>query len=113
MLPPSNTLLVLLLSPPPPLPPPSQVLLRTTLALLKAFELTILASSHPSQLRKVLDTRVARLYDGEALMSLAFKGIGAMPGTMIAAQRAAAVAAVDEQLAQHTARLEMILCRTH
>lgn len=90
-----------------------QVLLRTSLALFKTYEASIIASSHPSQLRKVLDTRASRLYDGDALLQLAFRGIGAMPGTQIQALRAAAVAAVDAQLAEHTARLEMILCRTH
>jgi hypothetical protein len=90
-----------------------QVLLRTSLALFKTYEASIIASSHPSQLRKVLDTRAGRLYDSDALLQLAFRGIGAMPGTQIQALRAAAVAAVDAHLAEHTARLEMILCRTH
>lgn len=55
-----------------------------------------------------------RLYDSEALMGLAFKGIGAMPGAQIEALRASAVAAVDAQLAEQSAQLETILlCRTH
>jgi hypothetical protein len=59
-------------------------------------------------------TITGRLYDGEALMSLAFKGIGPMPGAHIDALRASAVAAVDAQLAEQSARLETILlCRTH
>lgn len=44
---------------------------------------------------------------------VAFKGIGAMPGSMVQAMRSAAVAAVDAHLAEQTARLELILCRTH
>lgn len=55
-----------------------------------------------------------RLYDGEALMGLAFRGIGAMPGAQIESLRASAAAAVDAQLAEQSARLETILlCRTH
>lgn len=90
-----------------------KVLLRTGLALLKTYEATICAASHPAQLRKVLDARAARLYDGDALMATAFRGIGAMPGSSIAPLRAAAVAAIDAQLAEQRARLEMMVCRTH
>lgn len=90
-----------------------QVLQRTCLALFKTYEGSIIASSHPSQLRKVLDTRASRLYDSDALMSTAFKGIGAMPGSQIDSLRAAAVAAVDAQIAEQSARLQMIMCRTH
>lgn len=97
---------------PPTHPSSPQVLLRTTLALLKTYEASIIASSHPAQLRKVLDTRAARLYDGESLMQAAFRGIGPMPGSMIGGLRAAATAAVDAQLAEQSARLEMLLCRT-
>lgn len=91
----------------------NKVVQRVMLALFKTYEGTILASSHPSQLRTVLDTRAGRLYDGDALMQVAFKGIGAMPGSMVQAMRSAAVAAVDAHLAEQTARLELILCRTH
>jgi hypothetical protein len=47
-----------------------QVVQRVMLALFKTYEGTILASSHPSQLRTVLDTRAGRLYDGDALMQV-------------------------------------------
>jgi hypothetical protein len=53
-----------------------QVVQRVMLALFKTYEGTILASSHPSQLRTVLGTRAARLYDGDALMQVSTRGDG-------------------------------------
>jgi hypothetical protein len=91
----------------------NKVLLRIGLALLKTFERSICAASHPAQLRKVLDARLARMYDADALMAAAFKGVGAMPTAHIKPLRSLAVAAVDAQLADQRQRLELIICRTH
>eukprot|EP00775_Hariotina_reticulata_P014197 gene14197-14340_t len=52
----------------------NKVLLRMGLALLKTFERSICAASHPAQLRKVLDARLARMHDADTLMAAAFKG---------------------------------------
>ncbi|WIA42044.1 hypothetical protein OEZ86_009332 [Tetradesmus obliquus] len=91
----------------------SKVLQRVGLALLKHYEASICAASHPAQLRKVLDSRAARLYDAESLLNTAFKGVGAMPTAVIAGVRSAAAAAVDAQMEEQRRRLELIVCRTH
>lgn len=62
---------------------------------------------------QVLDSRAARLYDGEALLHTAFKGIGAMGTVQVQGLRAAAAAAVDAQLEEQRQRLNLIVCRTH
>jgi hypothetical protein len=90
-----------------------KVLQRTGLALLKHYENSICAASHPAQLRKVLDSRAARLYDAESLMHTAFKGIGAMPTAVIQGLRSVAAAAVDAQIEEQRQRMELIVCRTH
>jgi hypothetical protein len=90
-----------------------KVLQRAGLALLKHYETSICAASHPAQLRKVLDSRAARLYDAESLMNTAFKGVGAMPTAVIQGLRSVAGAAVDAQIEEQRQRLELIVCRTH
>jgi hypothetical protein len=91
------------------------VALRTSLALLKTYEAALCASSHPGQLRNVLDARTRRLYEPDALLATAFSGLGGLPtARCIRPARAAAAAAVDAQLAEQAARLERMLgCRTH
>lgn len=81
---------------------------------MRTYQASICAASHPTQLRKVLESRAARLYDVEALMTMAFKGVGAMPTSSIQVMRTAAAAVVDAQIEEHRQRLELITrCRTH
>jgi len=88
---------------------------RTALAILRQFETTLCASSlTPVQLRKVLDTRAAQLYDAEGLMALAFRGIGSMPGVHLGVLRAAAQREVEAQAQARQRALALLTgCRVH
>lgn len=91
----------------------NKVLLRTALALLKRYELTIMSSGNAGQLKKILDSRLARLVESDALMTAAFKSVGAMPHASINGLRSAARQQVEVQLEQHRQRLALVICRAH
>eukprot|EP00879_Flechtneria_rotunda_P008892 GHRR01009312.1.p2 GENE.GHRR01009312.1~~GHRR01009312.1.p2 ORF type:complete len:173 (+),score=80.35 GHRR01009312.1:1157-1675(+) len=91
----------------------NKVMLRVGLALFKYYESSVCAASHPPQLCKVLESRAARLYNAQALLAAAFKGVGAMPTSTIQGLRCAAAAVVDAQLADQRRRLELAVCCTH
>ena len=61
----------------------SKVLHRTALALLHLYETTVLASSNPDSVKRVLDSRVGYTTCSEQLLQQAFRGIGSLPGSMV------------------------------
>ncbi len=89
----------------------SKVLLRVALATLTRYGPCITSCSSALQLRKVLSTRLNRLYDGQGLMACAFGGVGAMPGARIAGLRKRALLEVEEEAAAKQRALGTLLVR--
>lgn len=87
---------------------------RTALALLRKFEGSVLAARNATALRMALDSRAAHLAEGEVLLGVAFKGIGAMPSAMIGGLRGVALAEVEQQVAARQQALALLTgCRIH
>lgn len=89
----------------------SKVLLRVALAALSRFSPCITSCSSPQQLRKVLNTRLARLYDAQGLMGCAFGGVGAMPSSRIAGLRKRALLCVEEEAIVRQRALGSVIVR--
>jgi hypothetical protein len=62
---------------------------------------------------QVLDARLSRAFDADALLAVAFKGVGSMPNSSIQALRQQALQEIHEQQLEQQRRLEAVLgCKT-
>jgi hypothetical protein len=61
----------------------------------------------------VLDARLSRLFDADALLAVAFRGVGSMPTSSIQVLRQQALQEIHEQQLEQQRRLEALLgCKT-
>lgn len=58
---------------------------------------------------QVLEARMSRVFDADALMSVAFKGVGSMPNSSIQLLRQRALQDIHEQQLEHQRRLAALL----
>ncbi len=58
---------------------------------------------------QVLEARLSRAFDADALMSVAFKGVGSMPNSSIQLLRQRALQDIHEQQLEHQRRLAALL----
>ncbi len=58
---------------------------------------------------QVLEARLCRAFDADALMVVAFKGVGSMPNSSIQLLRQRALQDIHEQQLEHQRRLEALL----
>ncbi|KAK9845237.1 hypothetical protein WJX81_000734 [Elliptochloris bilobata] len=84
-----------------------KVLFRVALALSMMHE-TALASSHSVQIERAFKWRVARTFNSDALLKLAFNGVGPLPMAAIKRARADLEGAADAQAVEHQRRLEAL-----
>ncbi len=62
---------------------------------------------------QVLDARLSRLFDADALLAVAFRGVGSMPTSSIQVLRQQALQEIHEQQLEQQRRLEALLgCKT-
>lgn len=88
-----------------------KVLHRVALALLRKFENSVVSCTHDLQLKKVLECRVARVYDVDCLWQLAFKGLGSMPTSLLVQLRKGAVDEAETDVREHQERFLSLICQ--
>lgn len=86
-----------------------KILFRVGLALFKMNEPALLGTKLSGQVGRCLKWRIARCYDADALLKVAFSGIGSLPMAVIKRARADYEGIVQEQQDEYRRRLQAVL----
>lgn len=86
-----------------------KVLFRVALALFKMNEAALLTTFQGSQLPRVLQWRVSRTYNADALAKMAFKGIGSLPMLVIQKNRACLEAGIKAEIEHQRQRIQALV----
>lgn len=86
-----------------------KVLFRVALALCKMYEGPLATSHYGLQIPRVLKWRAARTYDPDALLKVAFRGIGTLSMTSIKRTRESQVSRIEGQLELQRRRLQLLV----